>query len=563
MKHAAILARVSTEDQVEGTSLETQVESCLAEAKRRGYIVLPSDIYREDGYSGALAIDKRPILHQLWEKYQNGEYDAIFVYRQDRLSRSLAVFAALRDEALKVRRCGTKGDGFIFVQGGFEDTPEGRLQSNILGSFAEYEREVIRIRTITGKKKVARQGKYAGGAQLFGYKWNRETQKWEIREDEAKIVRLIFNWYVYGDGKSGPMGMVRIAERLNQLGVPTPSQARGTRRGKDSTHWTDTTVRSILTHTAYVGTNYFWRGGGVAVTPEVVEKMKDAETDGWYEVEFPPIVDKLLWEKAQEKRAGSRGGFNRKRPKPLLAGRIRCGVCGAPYGDAYYNKGATLVFKCYGRTKLYHQDGSPRCTSPILYGEALTEEVKRRVIELLHRPEQLRQAIEEYVRTLERRKEELETLLLPVTEQLTKIQEKQRRLADAYIDGMLPPEEYNRRKMELQEQERAVKSRYEQYWPELDTLKKLEQSVEALKHAIAEEQFDALYQPHDSTVTEELAFAAVKDRTHLTVGFPQKTLTWEELLDRLQITLWVYQDRVEVRGIVPIEDIANLEYCWN
>ena len=83
LKRAAVLCRVSTEDQAEGTSLDTQAEICMEEAKRRGYHVTEEDVYKEDGYSGALGIDARPVLHQLWEKYQAGEYDAIFVYRQD------------------------------------------------------------------------------------------------------------------------------------------------------------------------------------------------------------------------------------------------------------------------------------------------------------------------------------------------------------------------------------------------------------------------------------------------------------------------------------------------
>jgi site-specific DNA recombinase len=53
----------------------------------------------------------------------------------------------------------------------------------------------------------------------------------------------------------------------------------------------------------------------------------------------------------------------------------------------------------------------------------------------------------------------------------------------------------------------------------------------------------------------------VHDEKHLTVGFPQRIVTWEELLDRLQVKLWVYPDRLEVRGIVPIEDIANPKCC--
>jgi len=564
-KRAAILCRVSTEDQADGTSLDTQAEICMEEAKRRGYHVTEEDIFKEDGYSGALGIDERPVLHQLWEKYQAGEYDAIFVYRQDRLSRSLALFAALRDEARKVRRCGLKGDGFIFVQGSNDDTPEGKLQSNILATFAEYEREVIKLRTVTGKKKLAKAGKYSGGSQPLGYKWDDEKEEWVIREDEAKIVKLIFQWYVYGDESGRPLGMVRIAEKLTELGIPTPNQFRKTRKGragKMQAYWSDATVQRILTHTVYAGTNYLWRGDKMQVSPEQVEKIKKEKTDGWFEVDFPPIIDKMLWEKAQEKRVQSRGGFNRKRPKPILAGRIFCGVCQRPFHDAMYNKGTKLVFKCNGKLKQYHLDGSPKCDSPVLDGEAVTAEVKKRLIDMLQDKDQMRKAIEEYVGSLERRKEELETLLSPISEQISQLQEKQKRLATVYVDGALSHEDYKRQINELKEQELAVRRRYEHYWPEMENLTKLEQNIAVVKEAIEEELFDVRYQPDDNTVTENIAFVKVHDEKHLTVGFPQRVVTWEELLDRLQVKLWVYPDRLEVRGIVPIEDIANPKCCW-
>lgn len=104
------------------------------------------------------------------------------------------------------------------MQGSNDDTPEGKLQSNILATFAEYEREVIKLRTVTDKKKLAKAGKYSGGSQPFGYRWDDEKEEWVVREDEAKIVKLIFQWYVYGDESEKPLGMVRIAEKLTELG---------------------------------------------------------------------------------------------------------------------------------------------------------------------------------------------------------------------------------------------------------------------------------------------------------------------------------------------------------
>jgi len=67
LKRAAVLCRVSTEDQAEGTSLDTQAEICMEEAKRRGYHVTEEDIFKEDGYSGALGIDARSAPSALGE----------------------------------------------------------------------------------------------------------------------------------------------------------------------------------------------------------------------------------------------------------------------------------------------------------------------------------------------------------------------------------------------------------------------------------------------------------------------------------------------------------------
>lgn len=60
MKRTAVLCRVSIEDQAEGTSLDTQAEICMEEARRRGYHVTEDDIFKEDGYSGALGWTSAP-----------------------------------------------------------------------------------------------------------------------------------------------------------------------------------------------------------------------------------------------------------------------------------------------------------------------------------------------------------------------------------------------------------------------------------------------------------------------------------------------------------------------
>lgn len=111
---------------------------------------------------------------------------------------------------------------------------------------------------------------------------------------------------------------------------------------------------------------------------------------------------------------------------------------------------------------------------------------------------------------------------------------KQKWLATIYVDRALSYEDYKRHIKKLKEQELAVRKRYEHCWPEMENLTKLEQNIAVVKKAIEEKLFDVRYQPDDNTVSENIAFVKVHhDEKHLTVGFSQRVVTWEELLDRL------------------------------
>src|SRR5487761_178457 len=94
-KNALIYIRVSSEEQVENFSLDTQQEICRKEALHRGYKVL--EVFREEGKS-AKTITGRPELMKLLEfcRRNRKNIDAVFVYRIDRLSRQTSDYLAIR-----------------------------------------------------------------------------------------------------------------------------------------------------------------------------------------------------------------------------------------------------------------------------------------------------------------------------------------------------------------------------------------------------------------------------------------------------------------------------------
>ena len=99
-KRAIIYLRVSTEEQVDNFSLDTQEEICRREAEKRGYEVV--DMFREEGRS-AKTILGRPVLISLLEycRKNKNKIHAVFVYRLDRISRQTADYLAIRKKLLE------------------------------------------------------------------------------------------------------------------------------------------------------------------------------------------------------------------------------------------------------------------------------------------------------------------------------------------------------------------------------------------------------------------------------------------------------------------------------
>ena len=144
----AIYARVSTEDQ----DAEKQIKYLLQEVERRSF-----DLYKiyTDVISGAKA--SRPAFNQLLEDMRKYKFRVVMITKLDRLGRSLQHLITVLDEFK------AKGVELIAVTQNIDTTSAaGRLQWQIMGAFAEFEREIIRERTKEGlrfAKNVGKRGK--------------------------------------------------------------------------------------------------------------------------------------------------------------------------------------------------------------------------------------------------------------------------------------------------------------------------------------------------------------------------------------------------------------------
>lgn len=142
---AAIYCRVSTDEQ----QMDTQESICLEYCKRNNIEVFA--VYK-DTISGTTT--SRPEFNKLLEDMRQYKFNVIMVSKLDRIGRSLSHLLSLFDEFR------TKGLDFIAVTQNIDtSTAAGKLQMQIMGAFAEFERNIISERTREGMKAAKNVGK--------------------------------------------------------------------------------------------------------------------------------------------------------------------------------------------------------------------------------------------------------------------------------------------------------------------------------------------------------------------------------------------------------------------
>jgi DNA invertase Pin-like site-specific DNA recombinase len=226
--NVAAYVRVSTREQAEGTGLDTQKQKIREWAQLHD--IGQMSLYEDPGASGGTM--DREGLQELLSDVESGDLDTVVVYKADRLSRSLRDLLTVLDNRLE-----PSGVRFVSVTEQFDtSTAGGRLFLQMLGSFSEFERNVITERTTEGRRRKAEDGGHACGEVPLGYRKNGEG-KLEPDPETAPIVRRIFR--LRGQGES----LRSIAEELNRDGIET----------KSGGEWHASTVKYVLDNPKYDG----------------------------------------------------------------------------------------------------------------------------------------------------------------------------------------------------------------------------------------------------------------------------------------------------------------------
>lgn len=361
-----IYARLSNDDDQERNSLLNQREICHGFAEQHGYTIVGQSF--DDNVSG-MKFNRRG-LDELTAAVDADKIDAVIVKDLSRLGRhrtQTALFIDyLREHQVRVISATEGIDTF---------RDEDDLIIGVRGLMNDYYARDISKKIRAGYRQKQREGIVI--TPPFGYRKDRNTNTIELHPEASETVQIIYSLYLQGHGQK------EIARRLNALGQKTPAQLRAEQCGREVCTarktsngryvWTYASVKNILVEEAYTGVLINHRS---ETNSGKAKRLEQAE---WYRHEnfFPAIIQRDIWEKAQQKLKAQARPANGNKAKHRYAGLILCKECGSPFVPMirYWNDKRRVEYVCKG----YHRNGKSYCSSHRIHEEVLDAAVQEYV----------------------------------------------------------------------------------------------------------------------------------------------------------------------------------------
>ncbi|MFQ9823185.1 MAG: recombinase family protein [Clostridia bacterium] len=394
MKIAAY-CRVSTEKEAQIDSLEKQIEFFNEFTKKNGYELYK--LYADEGISGK-QIKHRKQFQQMMIDAKAKKFDKVVVKDVSRFARNTV------DLLQSVRELKSYGVQVDFLNNGEVMEGGSEFILTILGAMAQQESANMSKRVKFGKDITAKKGRVPN--LVFGYdKIPDERYTLKINEEEAKIVKEIFESYVYKG-----IGTTKIAWNLNDRGIRTK---------KTKSKWVQTSIVRMLKNPIYTGRVTNKKS---EVTDFITGTRKELPEEEWIVVERPEmrIISDELFNRAQEllEQRSNEFKLNNKREKTeyVFSTLIYCKHCGYSFRRIkrkYTADGPEYIrWVCSGRNSM----GVNHCPNTTVIDE-----------------EELLNAIKIYLKSIIKNKKDFMKAVEKEFEKITKLRENNERSEESLL----------------------------------------------------------------------------------------------------------------------------------
>jgi len=414
---AALYARVSTEEQVEGYSIDAQRRALQSFCEGKGWT--PHREYIEEGKSARTEnISKRPIFKEVIGDGLALAYDVLVVHKVDRFSRKLRITLEYFDKLAKA------GVGFVSIIEQMDfSSPWGKFTLSMLGGLAELYSDNLSFETKKGWHERRLQGLYCGALPFGAMKGEDripvpDTQERKVVMEGREVVvrnydglRMAFELAAQGTSDR------KIAAALNTSRYRTTGTHGSRPLSRD-------TVRDMLTNRFYIA--YIRDGNG-----------------GWLKAKHEPFIELDLFEEAQRTREKNRTSTHRHSPQGKtvhsLTGITFCWYCKEKEREGRIHiscvKDGKPRLGCYNRAKGW--DCPQKSASLEIYESQI-----RAYLETFHIPEDYQRRILEMHRKLQDSYD--------VEKEQKQLKAKLVRVKDLYRWGDISREDYQKEKQQIQ-----------------------------------------------------------------------------------------------------------------
>jgi site-specific DNA recombinase len=419
---AALYMRVSTGRQAEhDLSIPDQRSQLQSWCRRQGY-----EVVTEFVEAGASAVDdRRPVFQQMIERGCDGEhaFGFIVVHSYSRF------FREAFEQEFYFRKLAKHGVKVISITQpvGDETEPVQTMMRKVIALFDEYQSKENEKHVIRSMKENARQGFWNGATAPLGYRLveaekrgTKVKKKLDIEPVEAETVRLIFELYLHGDGKSGALGVKEIVKWLNARGYRT---RRGKTFGVGSLH-------KLLTNTVHIGR---WKFN--QTSSRTGERKPDEEV---VEIPVPAIIAPDVFERVQRQ-------LHARNPKVtpprvttgpiLLTGLAVCATCGGGMMLRTGTSKSGRIYRYYTCSSSAVQ-GKTVCRGRSVAMDKLDTLVTDHLMERLFKPDRLGVILALLASRRAEKAESLNGRLIALQQEMTDADEKLKRLYQLVEDGL-------------------------------------------------------------------------------------------------------------------------------
>lgn len=348
--------RLSRDEDAELNSLNNQRNILVEYANANNHEIVGESF--DDNVSGMHF--NREGISKIYEQVENKAIDAIIVKDLSRLGRhrtQTAMFIDyLREHDVRVLSVTENID---------TSNEDDDLMIGFKGIFND-----MYARDISKKIRAGYKQKQKNGIVItvpLGYFKDKNTNEIVIVEEEAEIVRKIFDLYLSG------YGLKAIAKKLNDEGIKSPQYYQNKMYNKKLPSnkpeitgrylWVNTTVKRILQNEFYIGTVTCHK----TYTSKInhIRKVLPEEEQFKHENFAPAIISKDKWEQVQFLLSSKRNNNVRassSNPCHRYTGLIECGDCGCTFvckKRKWKDKPERIEYNCNG----YHRYGKEHCTA--------------------------------------------------------------------------------------------------------------------------------------------------------------------------------------------------------